>query len=246
MRPPISTLAATATTDYEQPGLAREEQAQVAEAGEGEAAVAAGKAPPAVVEDVVAGLGADVEADEHVLGGAGRGLAARDEVRAGTADGVLDGVGEEGGQHEGDEEAEEGDVVLVDAGARKQIQREHERERDSPGVEDIPGDGDALDLGMGEGDGEVVNEEEAVERYGEEGDEGVGDEEEEEAQIVWRIGTLQAHNYMVSKSVESDQRQEHSKEPSSQQRSAADALHSPPGRMRNTVIKADGYAPSRI
>lgn len=143
--------------------------------------MAAGEAPPAVVQDVVAGLGTNLKADERVLGGAGGGLAACDEVRAGTTNGVLDGIGEKGGQHEGDEKAEEGDVVLVGAGAQEQVQREDEREREGAGEEDIPGDGDALDLGVWKGDGEVVDEEEAVERYGEEGDEGVGNKKKEEA-----------------------------------------------------------------
>lgn len=183
--------------DDEQARLAGEEQAEVAEAGEGEAAVAAGEAAPAVVQDVVAGLGADVDADEGVGGRAGRGLAAGDEVRAGPADGVLDGVGEEGGQDEGDEEAEDGDVVLVGGGADDEVDGDDEGERDGAGVDEVPGDGDALALGVREGDGEVADGEEAVEGLGEEGDEGVGDGEEGEADVVGGVGTLRRKNWLM-------------------------------------------------
>ena len=49
--------------------LGGEEERDVAEAGEGEGAVPAGEAAPAVVEKVVGGFGADFEGHEGVDGG---------------------------------------------------------------------------------------------------------------------------------------------------------------------------------
>ncbi len=48
------------------PQLGGEEEGDVAEPGEGEGAVPAGEAAPAVVEDVVGGFGADFEGHEGV------------------------------------------------------------------------------------------------------------------------------------------------------------------------------------
>lgn len=48
---------------------------------------------------MVACLGAYVDAHEGVCGGARRGFAARNKIRARTADGVLNGVGEKGCEH---------------------------------------------------------------------------------------------------------------------------------------------------
>lgn len=95
--------SAAPAADDEQPDLPGEEQAQVPEPREAEARVAAGEAPPAVLEDAGGdragggGAGADVDADEGVRRGALGGPAAGEEVRAGAAHGVLDGVGYEGG-----------------------------------------------------------------------------------------------------------------------------------------------------
>ena len=112
-----AVLPAAAAADYKQPHLAGQEEAQVAQPGEAEAAVAAGEAPPAVVQHVVARLGADVDADQLVLGGAGGGLATGDEVGPRAANRVLDRVGQEAGEDERDGEPEDGDMVLVPRGA---------------------------------------------------------------------------------------------------------------------------------
>lgn len=140
-----------------------------------------GKAPPPVVQQVVARLGAHVDADEGAGGGRGGGLAAREEVGPRAADGVLERVGQEGGQREGDEQAEDGGVVLVVRGAGGEVEGRGEQERAEAGVEDVVGDGDALDLGVREGEGEVGDGEEAVEGGREEDDERVGGCEEGEA-----------------------------------------------------------------
>lgn len=65
----------------------------------------AGERAPAVVEPVVVLLGAYLEGDEFVVGGAFFGLAACDEVGAGAADGVLDQIREEEGEYEADNPA---------------------------------------------------------------------------------------------------------------------------------------------
>ena len=83
--------------------LASEEEGEVAEAAEGEAAVAAGEAAPAVVQDVVVCFGADFVCDELVGRGSGRGFAACDEIWAGAADGVFDYVGDEAREDQADD-----------------------------------------------------------------------------------------------------------------------------------------------
>ena len=77
--------------------LACEEDAEEAEAGEGEGGVARGEGAPAVVEGVVVCFGADGDGDEGVGRGVGRGFAAGEEVGAGAADSVFHEVGDEGG-----------------------------------------------------------------------------------------------------------------------------------------------------
>lgn len=95
--------SAAPAANNEQPDLPGEEEAQVPEPREAEARVAAGEAPPAVLEDAGGdragggGGGADVDADEGVRRGTLGGPAAGEEVGAGAAHGVLDGVGYEGG-----------------------------------------------------------------------------------------------------------------------------------------------------
>ncbi|TPX13662.1 uncharacterized protein E0L32_005865 [Thyridium curvatum] len=150
--------------------LAREEEAEVTEPGEGEARVARGEGAPAVVQRVVVRLGADLEGDELVLRGAGRGLAARDEVRAGPANGVLDDVGQGRGQDEGDGEAEDRHVVRVRGRAGDEVVEQDEAQRDEEDVAllQILTHWHALNFRMREGDVEVVDREHAVERLDEE------------------------------------------------------------------------------
>lgn len=136
-----------------QPHLSRQEQTQVPQSREAETRMSARKTAPAVVEHVAARLGAHLDPDERILGRARRGFASRDEIRAGSADGVLDGVGYEGGQHQGDEEAQDRHMVFVLGCAREEVDCDDNEQRDGAGVDDVPGDGDALDFGVGEGDG---------------------------------------------------------------------------------------------
>lgn len=74
--------------------LRRHEERYVAQPREGEGGVARGEGPPAVLQEMVRCFRADGYADQGVGRGAG-GFAAREEVRAGAADGVFDHVGEE-------------------------------------------------------------------------------------------------------------------------------------------------------
>lgn len=66
-----------------------------------------------------------------------------------------------------------------------------EEERDDAGVEDVVRYGDALVLGVREGEGEVGRGEESVEGGGEGDDEGVGCCEDGEAKVVWGVGALE-------------------------------------------------------
>lgn len=121
-----------------QPHLAREEQGQVPQPGKAKTRVAAGKTPPAVVQDVGARLGAYVDADEGVCGRPRRGLAAGDEVRARATDCVFDNVGEEGCEDERDDEAEQGDVVFVRRGAGDEVEEGCGEEGQEACVKDVP------------------------------------------------------------------------------------------------------------
>lgn len=97
--------------------LARDEQAQVAQPGEAETRVARGEAAPPVVQHVVVCLGADFPGDEDICWCSGGRFAAREEVGARSADGVLDHVGQEQRQDHADQPAEQRDVGFVCAGA---------------------------------------------------------------------------------------------------------------------------------
>lgn len=122
------------------------------------------------MQHVAARLRAHLDADERVLGCARRGFAPRDQVWPGSTDGILDGVGQERGQHQGDQQPQDGDVVLVARGAREEVEGEDGDEGDETRVEDVPGDRDTLEFGVGEGDGQVVYEEESMEGLDEEDD----------------------------------------------------------------------------
>lgn len=64
-------------------------------------------------------------------------------------------------------------MVFVRGGAEDEVERGGEEQWEEASVGNVECDRDSLDLGMGEGDGEVVDVEEAVERGREEGEEGV-------------------------------------------------------------------------
>lgn len=151
--------------------LPRQEQRQVSQAREAETRVTGGERPPAVVQGVVVGLGADVDGDEDVAGGAGAGLAAGDEVRAGPPHGVLHDVGQERGEDQADGQPEDGAVLLVEAGAGARhdgVPGEQDAEGREQRVHEIQPHRDALDLGVREGDAQVVDVEHAVEGLDEE------------------------------------------------------------------------------
>lgn len=223
---PIAILPATTTTttgtNHKQAHLAGQEETQVAQTREAEAAVAAGEAAPAVVQHVVARLGADVDANQLVLGGAGCGLAAGDQVRPRAAHHVLDRVGQEARQDQRDGEPQDGDVVFVPRGARQAVGEDDDHQGHGGGVDHVEGHGHALDLGVGEGYGQVIDVEQAVEGLDEEDDlwseaEGLAmvcgshvflvaskkelgngretdqcvcGDQDDEADIVWCVGTL--------------------------------------------------------
>jgi hypothetical protein len=79
--------------------------------------MSAGEAAPSVVKGVVVCLGADGPHDKGVTWGAGRGLATGNEVGSWAPNGVLDHFCDEGGEKEGDKEAEDCNMGLVGAWA---------------------------------------------------------------------------------------------------------------------------------
>lgn len=78
--------------------LAREEQCHPPQPREGKTTMPAGETPPRVLHDMAVGIGTDVNTDELIDRSVEGGIAAGEEVRAGSADGVLEDVGEEGGE----------------------------------------------------------------------------------------------------------------------------------------------------
>lgn len=122
--------------DAQLPG---QKKRQVAEPGEGEGAVARGEAAPAVVQQLGARLGAGGDGDEGGPRRAGRGLAAREQVRPGPAGRVLGQVGQQRGQGQGDGQAEDRDVVLVRGGAGEAVDEKDEEQGQDKGVGDVEG-----------------------------------------------------------------------------------------------------------
>ncbi len=186
---PAGEVAAVA----EDAQLAGEEQGQVAEPGEGEARVPRREGAPAVVQHVVVRLGAHVDSDEHghghehaarrrggrAAGGGGSrggGLAPRQKVGPRPAHRVLNHIGQEGGQHEADGEAEDSVVVSVGAaaalplaggeGGRRREDRVVEEQHPQwheQGVDEVQPHGHALNLGVREGDPHIAQGKHPVE-----------------------------------------------------------------------------------
>lgn len=147
--------------------------------------MSAGKAAPSIVQDVVVRFGADLERDELVCGRPRRWFTARNEVGARTADGVFDDVGYEKGQEHADEPAEDGDMRFVRAGAENEGPRNEDAEGYRARVDEEPcwesilvSEGMrevmlhtnryAFDFSMWVVNGKVIEEEHAMERFGEE------------------------------------------------------------------------------
>jgi len=113
-------------------------QGQVSQATKRKAAVAAGKAPPALIEDVLVGLRAHLEGDQFVFCSSLFGLAAGEQIRSGSADGILDYIGDERGQGQSGQQSEDGDVSLMRARAEESDPDKDDDERDEPSIYDRP------------------------------------------------------------------------------------------------------------
>lgn len=83
--------------EKKQGGEGRNAQTQVSQPAEGETAVSGREAPPSILQRVVVLLRTYVDRDEFGGGGALGGFAAGEQVGPRAADGVLEGVGQEGG-----------------------------------------------------------------------------------------------------------------------------------------------------
>lgn len=196
-------LALLPSTHDEHPRLAREKQTQVPQPRKAETRVAGREAPPAILQQMVPRLCAHLHPHKNVPGRARRRLAPREEVGPRAADGVLKDVGDERGQREGDEEPEDGHVVFVQAGAgdgrarrgagvdgEDGIEGGGEKQGRDSRVEDVGEDGDALVLGVREGDGQVGDGEEPVEGGREGEEERIGYCKKGEAKVIWGVGPL--------------------------------------------------------
>lgn len=96
------------------------------------------KAPPPILQPVPILLLTHLDADELALGRARRGPAARQQIRAWPANRVLDHVRQEGRQHEGRQQAEEGDVRFVEGGAQEQGPEREREDWDAQRVGEEP------------------------------------------------------------------------------------------------------------
>ena len=93
---------------------------------------------PGVLHDMAVGIGTDIDTDELVDGDVEGGIAAGEEVRAGSADGVLEDVRQEGGEDEGDGEAEERHVEFVRRGTESGGPEHEQGEGEGGGVDEEP------------------------------------------------------------------------------------------------------------
>jgi hypothetical protein len=129
--------------------LSRNHQTQISEPAERKTAVAGGKTAPPVVQHVVIRLGAHGDCHECVRGCTRCGFAAREEVGARAPDGVFDDVGDEEGEQQAGEPAEECDVRFVGAGAGEQGPEDERGEGEGAGVDEEPCCGVLLDWWVG-------------------------------------------------------------------------------------------------
>jgi len=113
-------------------------------------------------------FGANVKSNELVCWRARSGFASSDEIGAGATDGILDHIRYEHGEDHADEPAENCNVRFVRSGAEDKGPGDEDAEGHGAGVDEEPGDGDAFVFCVGVVDGEVVEEEHAVEGFGEE------------------------------------------------------------------------------
>lgn len=100
--------------------------------------MAARKTPEAVVEQMTIGFCADGIVDEYGAGRSWRGLASCNEIGPGPADAIFHHVGDEGAEHQADEETKNGDVTFMPARFGANGPAKEERQRDTAGIEEEP------------------------------------------------------------------------------------------------------------
>ena len=113
-------------------------------------------------------LGADVKSNELVGGRARSGFASRDEIGTRTTDSILNHIRYEHGENHADKPPKDRDVRFVRSGAQDKSPGDEDAKGHGARVDEEPGDGDALVLCVRVVDGEVVEEEHAVEGFSEE------------------------------------------------------------------------------
>lgn len=129
-------------------------------------------------------LGTDVKGDERIRFSASSRLAASDEVGTRSPNGILDNVGEEGRQDQGDGKAEDGIMVFMKGGACNAIIHDHEDQRDTGSVDDVQPDRNPLNLGMRKSNVEIVDVKHAMKRFDEEDKDQIGRKEGTKTQVV--------------------------------------------------------------
>lgn len=118
--------------------LSRDEQGQIPQTREAEAAMSTWETTPAIMQYVVVLLGADFECDKLVRGRTWRRLASRNEVGPRASDGVLDDVGDEEREDHANEPAEDRDVCFVRAWAHEKGPEDEGAEGYGAGVDEEP------------------------------------------------------------------------------------------------------------
>jgi len=117
--------------------LSGEEETEVPQSGEGEGAVARGERAPPVMERMVVRLRADVDRHEGIPRRSWSWDAAGEQVRARSADGILDDIGETDGQGHGDGQPQDGHMVLVRGGLGGGVVDDQDDQGDDDGIDQV-------------------------------------------------------------------------------------------------------------
>jgi len=106
--------------------------------------------PPAVVECMMVGLGADLEGNKRVRLCADDGLTAGNKVRARTANSVFDDIGEERSQNQRNSQTKDSTMVLVERSSSNAIVDDNQAQWNKGGIDNIEPNGNSFDFGVRE------------------------------------------------------------------------------------------------
>ena len=121
------------------PQLAGKEEGRESKASKGEGRMARREGPPPVLEDMSVWAGAHGDVDRSVAGRVRIGLAAIQKVGTGAADGILDDVGEDVAEADGNEKGEVSSLVLSRRRAQyDRVDQNKNAQGDEEGVYKVP------------------------------------------------------------------------------------------------------------